>query len=93
MVVVDTYVQGGFGGRPTSRRGRVLGSLACPPTWVPVGRGWPLDSGASGTLRHCSARPPGDLLLVDEAGMMDQDTALALLAITDENRRPGSAGR
>lgn len=27
---------------------------------------------------------PGDLLLVDEAGMLDQDTALALLTIADE---------
>ncbi|MEJ7831474.1 MAG: AAA family ATPase [Nocardioides sp.] len=27
---------------------------------------------------------PGDLLLVDEAGMLDQDTALALLRIVDE---------
>ncbi|GAB3652926.1 hypothetical protein GCM10027596_02660 [Nocardioides korecus] len=29
---------------------------------------------------------PGDLLVVDEAGMLDQDTALALLTIADENR-------
>lgn len=28
---------------------------------------------------------PGDLLLVDEAGMLDQDTALAILAIADES--------
>jgi ATP-dependent exoDNAse (exonuclease V) alpha subunit len=28
----------------------------------------------------------GDVLLVDEAGMLDQDTALALLTIADENR-------
>jgi len=27
---------------------------------------------------------PGDLLLVDEAGMLDQDTALALVTIADE---------
>ncbi len=27
---------------------------------------------------------PGDLLLVDEAGMLDQDTARALLTIADE---------
>jgi exodeoxyribonuclease V alpha subunit len=29
---------------------------------------------------------PGDLLLVDEAGMLDQDTARALLVIADEHR-------
>ena len=29
---------------------------------------------------------PGDVLLVDEAGMLDQDTALALLTIADEAR-------
>ena len=31
---------------------------------------------------------PGDLLLVDEAGMLDQDTARALLTIADETRSP-----
>ena len=31
---------------------------------------------------------PGDLLLVDEAGMLDQDTARALLTIADETKRP-----
>ena len=36
---------------------------------------------------------PRDLLLVDEAGMLDQDTARALLTIADEHRRPGRAGR
>ena len=30
----------------------------------------------------------GDLLLCDEAGMLDQDTARALLVIADEHARP-----
>ena len=33
--------------------------------------------------RHCDR---GDILLVDEAGMLDQDTALALVTIADEAR-------
>ncbi len=33
---------------------------------------------------------PGDVLLVDEAGMLDQDTAHALLTIADEAGAPGS---
>ena len=36
---------------------------------------------------------PGDLLLVDEAGMLDQDTARALLTIADESRRTGRVRR
>ncbi len=41
------------------------------------------DSGRSGPDR-LARLIPGDLLLVDEAGMLDQDTARALLTIADE---------
>jgi len=58
--------------------------------WLIHQHGWRWDSDG-----HWARRPvaspapearlrPGDLLLVDEAGMLDQDTARALLAIADE---------
>ena len=36
---------------------------------------------------------PGDMLVVDEAGMLDQDTARALLVVADEHRGAGGAAR
>jgi exodeoxyribonuclease V alpha subunit len=58
--------------------------------WLIHQHGWRWDDGG-----HWARRPdatpastarlrPGDLLLVDEAGMLDQDTARALLTIADE---------
>jgi exodeoxyribonuclease V alpha subunit len=58
--------------------------------WLIYQHGWRWDNQG-----HWSGRPdptpalgarlrPGDLLLVDEAGMLDQDTARALLRIADE---------
>ena len=58
--------------------------------WLIHQHGWRWDADA-----HWARRPdatpdaaarlrPGDLLLVDEAGMLDQDTARALLTIADE---------
>ncbi len=58
--------------------------MACAPTRLAVGRRRPLDphrqrAASRGRLEA------GDLLLVDEAGMLDQDTARALLTIADEH--------
>ena len=49
-----------------------------------MGRGWPLGPGRGGAGDPEARLLPGDLLLVDEAGMLDQDTARALLTIADE---------
>lgn len=60
--------------------------------WLIHQHGWRWDDNG-----HWARRPdatpdltaqlrPGDLLLVDEAGMLDQDTARALLTIADETR-------
>ena len=59
--------------------------------WLIHQHGWRWD-GEGHWTRKPDAQPaaaaqlrPGDLLLVDEAGMLDQDTARALLTIADEN--------
>ena len=59
--------------------------------WLIHQHGWRWD-GQGHWTRKPDAQPaaaaqlrPGDLLLVDEAGMLDQDTARALLTIADEN--------
>jgi exodeoxyribonuclease V alpha subunit len=58
--------------------------------WLAWQHGWRWD--ASGTWTRIKSNPApqakmrrGDLLLVDEAGMLDQDTACALLTIADES--------
>jgi exodeoxyribonuclease V alpha subunit len=58
--------------------------------WLIHQHGWRWDDDGH-WVRHPDATPdpaarlrPGDLLLVDEAGMLDQDTARALLTIADE---------
>ncbi|GCD91201.1 hypothetical protein NLS1_32070 [Nocardioides sp. LS1] len=58
--------------------------------WLIHQHGWRWDDDGH-WARHPDAAPdpvarlrPGDLLLVDEAGMLDQDTARALLTIADE---------
>jgi exodeoxyribonuclease V alpha subunit len=60
--------------------------------WLIHQHGWRWDADGDWT-RQPDAVPegsarlrPGDLLLVDEAGMLDQDTARALLTIADEAR-------
>ena len=82
LVVVTPTLKGCPGRRGPNQCRRVLRCLAGPPARLPLGRRRPMvprpSAGAQARLR------PGDLLLVDEAGMLDQDTALALLAIADE---------
>ena len=60
--------------------------------WLIHQHGWRWD-GDGHWAREPNATPdpaarlrPGDLLLVDEAGMLDQDTARALLTVADEAR-------
>ena len=85
LVVVTPTLKAAQVAARRGRRRRVLRRLAGPPARLPLGRRRPLDP------RSRRARPPeprllrpGDLLLVDEAGMLDQDTARALLTIADE---------
>ncbi|MEJ7831659.1 MAG: MobF family relaxase [Nocardioides sp.] len=69
--------------------GRELGTPAFSAAWLAHQHGFRWDQ--DGTWSRVTAVPdpqarllPGDLLVVDEAGMLDQDTALALLTIVDE---------
>jgi exodeoxyribonuclease V alpha subunit len=66
-----------------------VGTRAGSAAWLAYQYGCRWD--ASGTWTRQASEPPpdaalrrGDLLLVDEAGMLDQDTARALLTIADE---------
>ncbi len=57
--------------------------------WMVHQHGWRWDDSGRWTRKATVPEPaaqlrPGDLLLVDEAGMLDQDTARALLTIADE---------
>lgn len=57
--------------------------------WMVHQHGWRWDDSGRWTRQPSEPDPaaqlrPGDLLLVDEAGMLDQDTARALLTIADE---------
>jgi exodeoxyribonuclease V alpha subunit len=59
-------------------------------SWLIHQHGWRWDADGhwsrQGSTPDLSARlRPGDLLLIDEAGMLDQDTARALLTIADES--------
>ena len=69
-----------------------LGTRAFSAAWLTYQHGFRWDDdghwkreNVDGVLRAAWLRP-GDVLLVDEAGMLDQDTALALLTIADERR-------
>ena len=69
-----------------------LGTAAFSAAWLIHQHGYRWDDDGHWTRQpvdrhdlHAGARLlPGDLLLVDEAGMLDQDTARALLTIADE---------
>jgi hypothetical protein len=53
-------------------------------TRLTVGQTDPVRGGAYAGPDDAAALRPGDLLVVDEAGMLDQDTARALLTVADE---------
>lgn len=70
--------------------GRETGADGHSAAWFIYQHGWRWDD--DGHWQRFPGNPPlgaqlrpGDLLLVDEAGMLDQDTALALLTIADES--------
>jgi conjugative relaxase-like TrwC/TraI family protein len=60
-------------------------------SWLIHQHGWRWDDDGHWSRQDSTPDPaallrPGDLLLIDEAGMLDQDTARALLTIADEAR-------
>ncbi len=78
---------------PTLKAARVaqeqVGADAYSAAWLVHQHGYRWDT--NGQWSRVEARPdararllPGDVLLVDEAGMLDQDTARALLTIADQ---------
>ena len=69
--------------------GRETGTDAFSAAWLVHQHGWRWDEDGRWTRESSTPVPaaalrPGDLLLVDEAGMLDQDTAHALLTLADE---------
>ncbi len=79
---------------PTLKVARVaateVGSSAFSAAWLVHQHGWRWDADGRWTrvavdrINRAAVLMPGDELVVDEAGMLDQDTARALLAIADE---------
>ena len=69
---------------------RELGTSAFSAAWLIHQHGFRWDDDGHRTREPASRVPlaatlrRGDVLLVDEAGMLDQDTALALVTIADE---------
>jgi hypothetical protein len=68
---------------------RETGAEARSAAWLIHQHGWRWDDDGHWTRQATEPLPGarlqrGDLLLIDEAGMVDQDTALALLTIADE---------
>ncbi|HEY7815167.1 MAG TPA: AAA family ATPase, partial [Nakamurella sp.] len=64
-----------------------VGARAGSAAWLAWQHGWRWDATGAWTRTPTGPAPElqrGDLLLVDEAGMLDQDTARALLTIADE---------
>ena len=66
-----------------------VGTRAGSAAWLAWQHGWRWDSTGAWTRAPTDPMPQarlrtGDLLLVDEAGMLDQDTARALVTIADE---------
>ena len=67
-----------------------VGTRAGSAAWLAWQYGWRWDAAGTWTRTPTEPAPDavlrsGDLLLVDEAGMLDQDTARALLTIADES--------
>lgn len=82
LVVTPTLKAAEVASRETGAEGRSA-------AWLIHQQGWRWDSDGHWTRRTAEPVPEarlrrGDLLLIDEAGMVDQDTALALLTIADE---------
>jgi ATP-dependent exoDNAse (exonuclease V) alpha subunit len=66
-----------------------VGARAGSAAWLAWQHGWRWDATGAWTRTPTEPAPDavlqrGDLVLVDEAGMLDQDTARALLAMADE---------
>ena len=80
----DPDAEGRPGRRPRDRH------RAFSAAWLVHQHGWRWDDDGRWTREAARPRSPeavlgsGDLLLVDEAGMLDQDTARALLTVADE---------
>ncbi|CAN5255604.1 MobF family relaxase [soil metagenome] len=71
--------------------GREIGAVAFSAAWLAHQYGWRWDDNGRWTRESSTPAPAAvlrsdDLLLIDEAGMLDQDTARALLTIADETR-------
>jgi conjugative relaxase-like TrwC/TraI family protein len=82
VVVTPTRKAAEVAARETGAEGRSA-------AWLTHQHGWRWDTDGHRLRLPSTPRPEaqlraGDLLLVDEAGMLDQDTALALLTIADE---------
>ena len=82
MVVTPTLKAAEVAARETGASGRSA-------SWLIHQHGWRWDDDGHWTRRPSEPCPQaqlrrGDLLLVDEAGMVTQDTALALLTLADE---------
>ena len=82
LVVTPTLKAAEVAARETGAEGRSA-------AWLIHQHGWRWDDDVRWTRESAEPAPaarlrPCDLLLVDEAGMVDQDTALALLTIADE---------
>ena len=103
MVVTPTLKAAKVAARG-GRRARRVGGVARLRTRLALERARRLDPLAVGEVDPVTGRiytrpatgarlRPGDLLVVDEAGMLDQDTARALLTVADESRAPGRAAR
>ena len=78
--------------------GRETGAGAYSAAWLAHQHGWRWDEDGRWTRQSSTPAPeavlrPGDLLVVDEAGMLDQDTARALLTIADETLGAGRVPR
>ena len=71
--------------------GRETGTSAFSAAWLAHQHGWRWDGDGRWTREPSTpvadaVLQRGDLLLVDEAGMLDQDTARAILTLADETR-------
>ena len=91
LVVTPTLKAAQVAAREVGTAG--LGRLAGPPARLPLGRRRPLDPRRPPSRRPRRVLGRGDLLLVDEAGMLDQDTARALLTVADEMGARVALGR